>query len=285
VRGVARILPAGGVQAAVRVIRRVPGGDRLWRWYEIRRNDAYLLSFPKCGRTWLRFMLGSVFARHFDLDHIDVLQLSNLCSAEPRIPVISVNHDDGPQYKTPAELAVAKTKYRGKKVILLVRDPRDAIVSMYFHRTRRRRIKNYEGTLSEFLRMERGSLSSFFAYYNNWLRHRDVPAGFLLLRYEDMHANAFAALRAAVDFLGLSEIADEEIAVAAQHGSFENMRRVEVTEVSRSKKLRPGTVGDVESYKTRRGKVGGYRDYLSEEDIVYVDERVRREMDPLYGYR
>jgi hypothetical protein len=33
-------------------------------------------------------------------------------------------------------------------------------------------------------------------------------------------------------------------------------------------------VNDPESYKTRRGKVGGYVDYLTAEDIAFIDQTV-----------
>jgi hypothetical protein len=48
--------------------------------------------------------------------------------------------------------------------------------------------------------------------------------------------------------------------------------------------LQPGDARDPESFKVRRGKIGGYIDYLEQEDMAYVAE-VMRELDPRFGYQ
>ena len=50
-----------------------------------------------------------------------------------------------------------------------------------------------------------------------------------------------------------------------------------------SKILRPGDVRDPESFKVRRGKVGGYREYLSVEDQEYALAALTK-LDPRFGY-
>ena len=50
-----------------------------------------------------------------------------------------------------------------------------------------------------------------------------------------------------------------------------------------SKILRPGDVRDPESFKVRRGKVGGYREYLSVEDQEYAAAALTQ-LDPRFGY-
>jgi hypothetical protein len=47
--------------------------------------------------------------------------------------------------------------------------------------------------------------------------------------------------------------------------------------------LSPGNVDDPESYKTRRGVVGGFKDYLNAGDILYVERAIAR-LDRRYGY-
>jgi len=39
-----------------------------------------------------------------------------------------------------------------------------------------------------------------------------------------------------------------------------------------------------DSYKVRRAKVGGYRDYFDDLEIERLDEVVRSKLSPLYGY-
>ena len=49
------------------------------------------------------------------------------------------------------------------------------------------------------------------------------------------------------------------------------MRNAEVHDSFGHERLRPADPHNPESFKVRRGKVGGYVDYLSSEDIAYVD--------------
>src|SRR5438046_10268684 len=57
---------------------------------------------------------------------------------------------------------------------------------------------------------------------------------------------------------------------ALDFSRFDNMQKLEAAGAFDSKILRPGDVRDPESFKVRRGKVGGYREYLSAEDQEYA---------------
>ena len=114
---------------------------KLRRWYAHKNTDVYLISYPKCGRTWLRLMIGRAVSRHFSLsDDEDTLLIRWKAKPHPRVPKITVVHDDRPMLKSPAELEVSKDKYHDKRVIFLVRDPRDVIVSSYFEAMNRSQI-------------------------------------------------------------------------------------------------------------------------------------------------
>ena len=41
-----------------------------------------------------------------------------------------------------------------------------------------------------------------------------------------------------------------------------------------SKALTPGDIGNVESFKVRRGKVGGFADYFSSDDLLFADQLI-----------
>ena len=115
-------------------------------------RDIFLISFPKSGRTWLRLLLGKTLASHFGIENINLLLLDELAAACPKIPKIHVTHDDNPHWKRVDELSSHKIEYEGKKVIFLVRDPRDIIVSNYFEKTNREEMyytgdRKYNGDL------------------------------------------------------------------------------------------------------------------------------------------
>jgi alcohol sulfotransferase len=73
---------------------------------------------------------------------------------------------------------------------------------------------------------------------------------------------------------------------AVEYARFDNMRRLEEElQVSASgRRLVPGERGKSDSYKVRRAKVGGWRDYFDEEEIAALDARVKAGLRPGFGY-
>jgi len=260
--------------------------------------DVYLLSYPKCGRTWVTLQIGRAISQHYGLEVPNLLKLSVFGEQIPAVPHIRLTHDDQPHRKRPHELSATREKLAGKKVILLVRDPRDVIVSYFHHKSRRERDRDFwwfqgkrkethsrfTGTLAEFLDVEIGGFDALLRYYNVWEQARHTPAAFLLLRYEDMQADPAGQLRRVLDFLGLSEITDAEVKEAVEYASFRNMQKIEAGEEVKSFKLKAGDVNDPNSYKVRRGKVGGYRDELTPAQVAALESKMAATLSALYGY-
>jgi hypothetical protein len=269
--------------------------DPLKRWYAHRNAEVYLISYPKCGRTWLRLMIGRAIAQNFRLpEDEDTLFIRWKKRPHPQVPWITVVHDDRPMLKAPEELQTSKARYRDKLVIFLARDPRDVIVSSYFEMKNRgrlfgdnpyeRRKAVFEGSLPEFIRNQTGGFETILRYYNIWAENRDIPRGFLLVRYEDMKANAEHELRRVTDFLGLAAIPDSILAKAVEYTSFENMRKMEAQGQFKSGILKPADQANQESFKTRKGKVKGFADHLEEADIAMLNQAMSEKLSTFYGY-
>lgn len=246
-----------------------------------RRATVLLISYPKCGRTWLTMLLARALAAHAGRDDVDYLANDLPRGKNAGEGTIRISHDDNPHWKTARGLARSKRRYRAKKIILLVRDPRDVVVSMYFERSRRERA--YAGTLHDFLHESRGSLDTILAYYNIWARERTRPRDFCLVRYEDLKVDAAREARRILRFAGF-ELEDALVEEAVRFASFENMRAMETGNVLDSGRLRARDPNDAESFKTRKAKVGGFVDYLSPAEIAWMEQKIRATLDPLYGY-
>lgn len=265
------------------------------RWYAHQRTDVYMISYPKCGRTWLRLMIGKAIAEQFSLPiNEDLLLLRWKSTPHPDLPMITVVHEDRPMLKTPQELETSKEKYRDKKVIFLARDPRDVIVSSYFEMKKRGELFGqnpyekhqpvFEGDLPEFIDQTRGGFDTILRYYNIWADNREIPQGFLLVRYEDMRRDPARELRRVLEFLGLFPIDEAVIQEAVRYASFENMRKMEREGDFKSGVLNPAERSDEDSYKTRKGKVGGYADYLTEDQIKRLNHKIQNDLSAFYGY-
>jgi hypothetical protein len=214
-----------------------------------------LVSYPKSGRTWLRVMLDELHL-NFDYKH------------------------DGATHSKPRlfeELTLCSQKiYLDKPVVFLSRDPRDTVVSCYFEKSLR--LDGYAGTIADFVRDPLYGVEKIVRYNLTWLeRGADLPAC-LPITYEQIAADPVATMRSIVAFVGV-ELDDTEIVRMVADNTFERMHQREAGgEYSQRyrHRLSPSDADNPESYKVRRGKVGGYVDYLSAEDIAYCDELLGR---------
>jgi Sulfotransferase domain len=258
-------------------------GPKAFGWYRRQRTDAYLVSFPKCGRTWVRLLLGRSLQQHFGLPaDADLVELHHLAELDPHVPCVFATHDDDAQWKTADHVDRDKRRYRRHRVILLVRDPRDVIVSLYHQKQDRRGA--YDGTIDAFLDEPVGGFASLLAFYDAWADNLDVPAATLVVRYEDLHARPEAELRRMLDFLGIGDVDDGVVGEAVTFASFDNMRRLEETGATGSARLRPGRPDDHDTYKTRRGVVGGHTDELPAEQIARLDRQMAASGVSRFGY-
>lgn len=270
--------------------------------------DTYIISFPKCGRTWLKLMIGRSIVGHLGISETNLLDTLldskfALAKLHPSLPKIKFTHDDDPHWKTSDELITDKTNYQNTKVIFLVRDPRDLVVSTYFEQKKRvqfwidslkdsphlqdyqERLKPYEGELSSYLNEEVGSIDTIIKFYNIWAENRDVPREFLLTRYEDLHDNPHGELHRILEFLGIANVTDAVLDEAVNYASFDKMRQMEEAEMATSYSLRATDKSDPESYKTRKGTVGGFVEYLSQEEIQAIDRKINETLSAFYEYR
>ncbi|MDY7008251.1 MAG: sulfotransferase domain-containing protein [Cyanobacteriota bacterium] len=243
--------------------------------YERERATAqYLLVSPtNCGRTWLRLILGKSFQLFFNLtEDINLFYLYGFSEINSTIPSIKASH----------EKYIGYHEYRYRRIILLVRDPRDAIVSKYFGMIKRVK-KIEEDQISLFDYFQKEGLNYYISFYNEWNQHKNETMGVLLVRYEDLKENTHREVKNIVKFIGL-EIPDKIINTAIEYASFDNMRKMEAQGQSKSGVLKAGNPQDSESYKTRKGKVGGFKEYLSVEEIALIEKEINDNLDPFFGY-
>jgi len=171
------------------------------------------------------------------------------------------------------KLKTKRSSYRGKKVIFLARNVKDVLVSSYFHATKRKNI--FQGTISEFVRSNRYGAKKIVTFYNIWHANRTVPDEFLLITYEDLHMNTKEVLIKVLKFMGLENVDDTIIENAISFSSFKNMKKMEKEKVFSNSKMACGDENDQDSYKVRKGTVGGYKEYLDDEDITYIDDVIK----------
>ncbi len=270
--------------------RRLRGRDEARKLAEA---DCVIVSFGKSGRTWLRVMLSGFYQAKYNLKESQMIVFDNLHRRNTAIPRLFFTHDN--YLKDVTGNADSKKDYYDRKVIFLARHPGDVAVSQFFqwkHRMRPRKmlINDYPPaddpiSIHDFVVGERGGLPRIIEFMNLWAREAESMKDFLLVRYEDMKADPAAVLRRILEFAGTPGT-DEEIARAVAYSSFENMKKMEEKRTFwlSGSRMVPKDRKNPHSFKVRRGKVGGYRDYFDEEEEARIEAMIYDNLSPFFGY-
>jgi len=209
-----------------------------------------IVSYPSSGRTWLRIMLAEL-------------------GAKPRFTHANSRLRSG---STPENVASDISEHYHRRILFLLRDPRDTLASNYNHVTKGH---NWKGDFKTFIRMPRYGLERMLTYHVAWLGARaKFKRGFRVETYEDLRADTAPALKRIVDFLGVPGVAMEEIEATAARNQFEKMQQRESSGELRAKfsaQFSARDPNDPLGRRVRRGKVGAYADDMDAEDIAYCD--------------
>jgi hypothetical protein len=287
VRTVSLVLPEAQSNELERWRR---GREDAWR---LARCHALFVSYGKSGRTWVRVMLSRYYQRTRGLPDDSIMGFDNYHRADRSIPNIFFTHDNyvraylgHPQSRTP---------FYPYRTILLIRKPQDVAVSQFFQwKFRMRRYKKslneyppHGTTLSpyEFIMHSRQGIDRIIDFMNEWQRELPNFRDVLVLRYEDLRSHTAAELARLMTSLG-EAVDPEAIADAVEFASVERMRKMESTEHFQTGggRVTARDVSNPDSFKVRKAKVGGYRDYFSEEQIATIDARVDARLLPGFGY-
>jgi alcohol sulfotransferase len=281
--------PEAEILKAERKMRGVEQFDKL------QRADIVVVSFGKSGRTWLRVMVSHLFRVMYKLPENAILGFDNFHNLNKAVPKIFFTHDN--YIKDFTGDFDTKLPFYNKRVVLLARDPRDVAVSQFFQwkfriKPTKVAINNYpprgsDISLFDFIMGDNGgSMRAVTDYLNLWAAEADKVENFHLLRYEDLRSEPHRELRNMLDFMQI-DASDEDVNAAVEYSSYENMKKMESKQQFRlaGGRMMPRDKDNPNSFKVRRAKVGGYRDYFSDEEVAAIDERLAETLDSMFEYK
>jgi alcohol sulfotransferase len=281
--------PEAAILEAERKLRGVEQFEKL------QRADVVVVSFGKSGRTWLRVMMSHLFRVMYKLPKNAVLGFDNFHNINSSVPKIFFTHDN--YIKDFTGDLHSKAPFYDKRVVLLARDPRDVAVSQFFQwkfriKPTKVAINNYppqgsDISLFDFVMGDNGGgMRAVTDYLNLWAAEVDKIKHLHLLRYEDLRARPREELRRLLDFMHV-DATEPQVHAAVDYSSYENMKKMEGAQQFRlaGGRMMPRDKDNPDSFKVRKGKVGGYRDYFTDEEVAAIDRRLADTLDPLFNYR
>jgi hypothetical protein len=264
------------------------------------RTGLLIIGHPKSGNTWLKVMLSRLYQVRHGLPASLIVTSDELARRNPAIPRITATNGHY-SYEGVVGEALAPgapdSPLRHKPILLLARHPCDIAVSWYFQFTRRQSAHKQELInhfidhpidrrtigLWDFVRHSDIGLPLLIDYLNRWQENLGGLERALMVRYEDLRAAPAKTLCRITALMG-ETFRDQEIAEAVGFGSFDNLRALESRGFFRQGGLSLRNPKDPESFKVRRAKVGGYRDYLSAEQTAELEQLVAERLSPAFGY-
>ena len=239
-----------------------------------RDDDRFIVSYPKSGNTWMRFLLAN-------LDDEEV----GFGAIEKAIPDIYQNRNSRLERLASPRLIKSHEYFdpRYAKAVYIVRDPRDVVVS-YFHHHKKFPNRNSELKLTDFVdAFLEGSLDQFGSWSQNvgsWIGACAGDARFLLVRYEDLKQKTREILTTVADHLNI-DAGHRRIETSISRCEFNNMQQME-RKHGEAWHVLNGSRQDLAF--VRKGEVGSWKDVLSPDDSRKIETKchsLMRDLDYL----
>ena len=170
-------------------------------------------------------------------------------------------------------------RYPNVKVIQTIRNPKDTLVSFYHHFRSSGQLGTFNGTWDQYFELfkqKRLPWGDYFEHNAEWYKFNRGRKESLVLIYEDMKKSHRDHVIQIAKFLG-QDLTDKLIDMIVQKSSLKEMS-VSVNEMF--EKEIPSWKSDRSQF-VRKGQVGDWVNYFSEEQSQFIDEKCKEYLEPL----
>jgi hypothetical protein len=248
-------------------------------------SDTVLVAIPRSSSTRILHMLNYIMLKRGITGHSCMIKRTHDGSGIRRATTLIVQRDE--RY-----IADKSVRWKGKRVILCIRNPIDVCASEWHLVVNRRKQGPimHDHSFDGFFRNPKYGFPLGIRWLNDWSEQVDVPEDLLLVKFEeainpDMEVDQF---RKIVDFVGFRGIFSEKtIREVVKAFSFKNLKEADkVLDMPFQEKKRGIQIdrSDPTNYHYRSGKILGYKDFLSQKNIRWAENLVDAHLSAFYHY-
>ncbi|WP_136810714.1 sulfotransferase domain-containing protein [Desulfosediminicola flagellatus] len=210
--------------------------------------DVFLVSFPKSGNTWMRFLLSNLLKDN-ENEKINFYNVHDFC------PEWEKRKCENKRLTCP-QIYKSHSSYdkNFQKVIYIVRDPRDVYIS-YYHFMKKTIPLSWD--LAAFIEKYDGPYGTWSNHVLSWIGEKRPNV--IVIKYEDLLLNTYNVLLKVLKFSGI-QVNEDRIRKAIKQSSFESMSKIERDEGRK--------YGDGETVFVRKGRSGQWRDVFGDKELV-----------------
>ncbi len=223
--------------------------------------DSYIVSYPKSGRTWLYKIL-SLYSQRINIKNY----IKNRKMIKFDNKFIKFVHDCG----DPSPFPIKPNKFRNKdlinkKKIILLRDPREVIISFWYQTRFREKI--YKKEINEFIEDEYLGIEKLISFYN--FINLNSLNNAIILTYQSLVEDTFEETRKILLFLDL-EINENLLKKCISDCLFDKLQKEEMLEAKKK---------DIREMKFRKGILGSFNDDLSKTDLTKINNIIKLKLN------
>lgn len=219
-------------------------------------NITWLVSYPRSGNTWLRFLLANILFPDEDVNHIsldrlipDIREKKQWEKLGVKNPLFIKSHD------------VWVDEFAEDKVIYMYRDVRDVALS-YYHFSQGEWDIKFKGTFDDYLEKRFIPGGRYGGWYGRWDSHlifwfdiiKDKVKGVesLFVKYEELWQYPYEEMRKIIEFLKIKVRNATDIQTAIDKSAFSELGKIRARDGVHLKKM------------GLTGRPGGWRETLTE---------------------
>ena len=248
---------------------------------KLRPDDVIISPFGKSGTTWLQQIVHTLRTRG-DMDFDDISRVVPWIETSSALGIdLDAEQKSNPRaFKSHLDY---ETIPKGGKFIVSIRNPEDALNSMY---------KFMEGwfiepgsiSLEEFALKRFIASQSYWKHLASWWAHRN-DTNVLMLCYEQMTVDPDALIRRVAEFIDVP-LDDELLAITLEHSSFsymlEHKDRFDDALMRALSETKANLPKGSDSSKVRKGKIG--ETSMPEVVQAELDEKWRQLIKETLGF-